>query len=258
MELQTANVIDETAAVPKQGFQISVLFNALFGEGPALKLLLGRVNWWYFTLLTGLMAATAHLILIRNFNICYLYAESQVSGFEVTLPEAMANVAAWGWFNLILTPLLRTLTLALASYLVYRISHGLKGDSSFQEHFGMVSLTAGILLLGQITGYLMVTIKDLNGLSDLRDLTPGVGLGLLPWLAVERIGVFAREVVRGFDLFGIWVVLLGTAMLRAINRFSRLKSFFLALLYYGSFLGLRWFFEGPGYQLWYYFWNKSF
>lgn len=257
MEIQTANAIDETATAPKQRFRISVLINALFGEAPAVKLLLNRVNWWYVGLLTGLAAAVAHLILIGNSNICYLYAESQVRGFEVTLPEAMANVSAWGWFNLILTPLFRTLTLALAGFLACRISRGLKGEGGFREHFGAVTLTAAILLLGQIAGYLAVTIKDLKGLSDLRDLTPGVGLGLLPWLAVERIGLFAREVTRGFDLFGIWALLLGTAMLRAINRFSRLKSFSLVLLYYGTFLGLRWLFEGPGYQLWYYFWNKN-
>ncbi|HEX3047392.1 MAG TPA: hypothetical protein VHY08_21755 [Bacillota bacterium] len=241
-DLQTSSTIDRKAAGPKQELRTSDVINALFGEATALKLLLLQVNWWYVGLSTGLIAAVTHLILISNPNICYWYAKSQVRGLEMTLPEAMANVSAWGWFNLILTPLIRTLILALAGFLICRISQGTKRNDfhGFREHFGLVTLTATILLLGQITGYLMVGAQDLNALADLRDLTPGVGLGLLPWFAVERIGLFAREMVRSFDLFGIWAVLLGTSVFRAINGFSRLKSFTLVLIYYGIFLGLRW------------------
>lgn len=233
------------------------LLNAVFGKADPLQRILEMVNWRYGAAGIGFLAALAHLVLIYNPDVCYLYAQSQVRGFEVTLPEAMASVYSMGWLDLILIPLLLSLVLVMISFLIYRISRALKGNGSFHDHFGMITIAAALILLGQITGYIIVGSKDLKGLNDLRDLTPGVGLGLLPWLAVERIGLFYREIVRGFDLFGIWLILLATSMLRIINGFSRLKSFLLVFGYFGAYLVLRWVFEGPGYQLWHYFWTTG-
>lgn len=225
------------------------------GEPQVVKAVLTGTNWWLVSLALGLITAIMHLILIGNPSICYLIAQDQVRGFEVTLPEAMASVKAWGWFNLILYPLQFTLVLAAIAWLVCRVMRRLKGAGDFRGYFGVVTIGALIITLGRLTGYLIVNVQDLKSLSDLRDLTPGVGLGLLPLLAIERIGPFWREVVRGFDLFGIWLVLFMTGIFWNWEGFSKVKSFGLVGIYYSLFMAFRWVIEGPGNQLWQYFWN---
>lgn len=233
------------------------IVNALFGEADSLRRLLTKVNWWYVAAWLGFLVAVAHLILINNLDICYQYARSQAQGFEVTLPEAMAAVCAWSWFNLILSPLLFSVAFIISGGLVYRIAWLLKGSGNLNDYFGMITIAASIFTLGQFIGYIIIGAWQINELTDLRDLTPGVGLGLLSMFTVERVGIFIRELVRGYDLFGIWLVLLGAAFFKTYCGFSRLKSFCLAFLYYGGFLVLRWFFEGPGYQLLIYLQNPG-
>lgn len=233
------------------------IVNAFFGEADSLRRLLTTVNWWYVAACLGFLVAVAHLILINNLELCYQYAQSQAQGFEVTLPEAIAAVEARGWFNLILSPLLFIIAFMISGGLVYRITRLLKGSGSFNDYFGMITMATSVLIMGQFIGYIMIGAWRINELTDLCDLTPGVGLGLLSMFTVERVGIFIRELVRGFDLFGIWLVLLGAAFFKTYCGFSRLKSFCLAFLYYGGFLVLRWFFEGPGYQLLIYLQNPG-
>lgn len=230
------------------------IINAFFGEAEAIRGLLGRMNWWYVTAGIGLLEAVIHLILIQNLDICYLYAQPLIKGFSVTLPEAMITVTSSGWLGVILEPLWLTLVLGVIAYFVFWISKIFKGIGSFHAHLGMVAINAMIILLGQVTGYIIIGSIGFTGLNDLRDLTPGVGLGLLSWFTVERIGLFYREIVRGFDLFGIWLILSGTSLLQVIDGFSRLKSFIQTLGYFAIYLAIRWLLEGKGCQLWHYFW----
>lgn len=226
-----------------------------FGESQVAGAVLTQTNWWPVSLILGFITALIHLILIGNPGIGYLLARNQVRGFEVTLPEAMAAVETWGWFNLILYPLQLSVGLAATAWLMCRIMRFIKGTGHFRSYFGLVTGSVLIFTLGQFTGYLIVHAQDLKHLSDLRDLTPGVGLGLLPLFAVERTGPFWREVVRGFDLFGIWLILFMTGALKGLEGFSKVKSFGLVFWYYGLFIALRWLFEGPANRLWHYFWN---
>lgn len=235
--------------------KLSDYINFLFSEQQSVKTVLTGTNWWLFSLGLGLATAVINLILIGNPSICYLMALDQVRGFEVTLPEAMASVQAWGWYNLILYPLQFTLVMAAIAWMIRQVMRGLKGTGDFRGYFGLVTAGVLIITLGRVTGYLIVNVQDLRRLSDLRDLTPGVGLGLLPLLAIERIGPFWREVVRGFDLFGIWLVLFMAGVFSSWEGFEKVKSFWLAGIYYSLFMGLRWVLEGPGNQLWHYFWN---
>jgi hypothetical protein len=227
----------------------------LLGEPKVVRAVVTGTNWWLFSLVLGFVTAIINLILARNPSICYLMAQDQVRGFEVTLPEAMASVQAWSWFNLILYPLQFTVVLAIIAWFICRVMRRVKGTGDFRGYFGVVAAGAFIITLGRVTGYLIVNVQDLKSLSDLRDLTPGVGLGLLPLLALERIGPFWREVVRGFDLFGIWVVLYMAGAFSSWEGFNKVKSFWLAGIYYSLFIGFRWVIEGPGNQLWHYFWN---
>jgi hypothetical protein len=227
----------------------------LGGEPQAVKQVLSGTNWRLISLGLGLAIAVVHRILIGNPSVCYLFAKDQVRGFEVTLPEAMASVNAWGWFNLIIYPFQYTMVLAIIAWLIYRISHGLKGTGDYRLYFGLVTGSALILAMGQWTGYLIVNAQDLKRLSDLRDLTPGVGLGLLPLLSLERIGPLWREVVRGFDLFGLGLILFMAGIFTGLEGFGKIKSYWLAGMLYCSFLGFRWLIEGPGIWLWNYFWN---
>ncbi len=230
------------------------VINAFLGEAGAIRGLLGRMNWWYVTAGIGLLDAVIHLILIQNLDIRYLYAQPLIKGFSVTLPEAMITVTGSGWLGVILEPLWLTLVLEVIAYFVFRISKILKGIGSFHEHLGMVSIHAMIILLGQVTGYIIIGSIGFTGLDDLRDLTPGVGLGLLSWFTVERMGLFYREIVSGFDLFGIWLILSGTSLLQVIDGFNRLKSLIQTLGYFAIYLAFRWFLEGKGCQLWHYLW----
>ncbi len=240
---------------PNRHFKLSDYSAFFFGEPQGVKTVLTGANWWAVSIVLGLITAIVHLKLIMNPSVCYLLAYDHVRGFEVTLPEAMASVKAWGWFNLILYPFQFTLVLAVIAWFLCRVMRRLKGAGDFQSYFGVVTGSALIISLGWFTGYLMVNTGDLKSLSDLRDLTPGVGLGLLPLLAVERIGPFWREVVRGFDLFGIWAVLFMAGIFEAREGFSKVKSFCLSGIYYSMFIAVRWVAEGPGNQLWHYFWN---
>lgn len=234
---------------------LNAYFAFFLGEPQVVQTVLTGTNWWLASFALGFIAAIAHLILINNPSICYLFAEPQVRGFEVTLPEAMASVKAWAWFNLILYPFQFTLVLAVIAWVVGRVMRRCKGAGDFRSYFGVVTGCALIIILGRLIGYLMVNAQDLKNISDLRDLTPGVGLGLLPLLAVERVGLFWREVVRGFDLFGIWAVLFMAGIFAGWEGFSRVKAFWLAGIYYSLFIVVRWAVEGPGNQLWQYFWN---
>lgn len=227
----------------------------LFGESPALQVILSGVNWLPVSIILGMIIALTRLILITNPSVCYLYAKDQVNGYEVTLPEAMATARAWSWFGLILTPLLITALLSIIAWLMRRINRWLGGKGSFHLYLGIITCCTSLFILGQIIGYIIVNTQDLKSLNDLRDLTPGVSLGLLPLLAAERIGRFFHEVVRGFDLFGIWVILFLAAMVQAIENFTKGKSLLMAVIYYGVFIAIRWVIEVPGSQLWYYFWN---
>lgn len=230
-------------------------FAFFLGESQVARAILTGTNWWLVCLILGFTSAVIHLIMTGNPSICYLLAESRIQGFEVTLPEAMAQVQAWGWFNLALYPLQYALGLAAIAWLFRRAGLGLKGAGDFGKYFGLVTGGALIISLGQFTGYLIVNAQDLKNLSDLRDLTPGVGLGLLPLLAIEQIGPFWREVVRGFDLFGIWAILFMAGTLKSFEGFSRIKSFWLGGLFYALFIACRWLLEGPVSRLWQYFWN---
>ena len=226
-----------------------------FGEPHAARAILTGTNWWPVSLILGFITAVINLIMTWNPSICYLLAQARVRGFEVTLPEAMASVQAWGWFNLIVYPLQFTLGLAAIAWLMARVMRVVKGAGDFRSSFGLVTGCTLIFTLGQFAGYLIVSAQDLKHLSDLRDLTPGVGLGLLPLLAVERIGPFWREVVRGFDLFGIWMILFMTGMIKNLEGFNKIKSFWMAGLFYSLFIAFRWLYEGPASWLWHYFWN---
>jgi hypothetical protein len=229
----------------------------IVGEPRELELILTKVNWWLVGLTVGFVLAIVHLILITNPSICYLYAKDQVRGFEVTLPEAMASVKAWGWFNLFLTPVILVSVLAAAAWLIKRIGRLMGNPGGFRICLGMITVATMIVCLGRLTGYLMINAWNLKSLNDLRDLTPGVGLGLLPFFTEERVGPFWREVVRGFDLFGIWTVLVGVMIFRVYHHFRKMKSFLLAGIYYSVFIGLRWAMEGPVYQFWHYFWHAG-
>jgi hypothetical protein len=229
----------------------------LAGESREPELILTKANWCLIGLAIGLVSAIVHLILITNPGICYLYANDQVKGFEITLPEVMAAVRAWGWLNLFFTPLILISIAAAAAWLINRIGRLMGNPGNFRIYLGMLIVAVMIISLGQITGYLMINAWSLKNLNDLRDLTPGVGLGLLPFFTGERIGPFWREVVRGVDLFGIWTVLLNVKLFRVCHHFSKMKSFWLASIFYSLFIALRWAMEGPGYQIWHYFWNAG-
>lgn len=241
---------DQYLSVPefKSSVSFGDLISALFGEAEPVCRLLRIINWWYIAPFTGLIVAVSRLILIINPEICYLYAQNQVQGLDVTLPEAMAAEVAKSWINIIIYPICFTMLFAAMSSLILKVSQMLKGKGDFHHHFGMVNIAAAIWVLGQLVGYIFIRVPGVWGIVDLRDLTPGIGLGLLPWFSVEQIGSFAREMVRSFDLFGIWAVLLGTAMLNAVNGFGRLKTFCLVVGYYGIFIALRWFIEWAGYN----------
>lgn len=240
----------------KKGFNAAGnWFSFFWGEAPAIRSIISATNWLPVSIFLGTALAATRLILVNNPSICYLYAENQVNGFLVTLPEAMAAVIAWSWFNLLLSPLLLILILITSARLMWRISRWLRGAGSFNHYFGMVTGCALLLIAGQIAGYIIVNAQDLKNLNDLRDLTPGVGLGLLPLFTPERIGLFYHEIVRGFDLFGIWVIKLLAAMFQAVEDFGKGKSLLLAVGYYCAFIAVRWALEGYGSQLWRYFWN---
>ncbi len=229
----------------------------LFSEPRELRLYINRVNWWLAGLLIGLLLAVFHLILVFNPSVCYLYAKDHINGFETTLPEAMASVKAWAWFGMLSTPPVLVFMLAAVAWLMKRISPVTRHKGDFRVYLGILTTAAGIIALGQFTGYIMVGALSLKSITDIRDLTPGVGLGLLSFFTAERIGLFWREVIRGFDLFGIWVVWLSAAMFRVYYDFTKLKSLMLAGVYYGIFIVLRWVVEGPGYVLWRFFWNAG-
>ncbi len=249
------SVPDKTAGTGR--IKITDLISFLLGEPQKFELILTRVNWWQIGVATGLFQAVVHLILLTNPSICYLYAAGRVRGFEVTLPEAMASAGAWGWFGLLFTPFLLVSALAATAWFIGRIDQISGGSGNFKINLGMVTTVTVIITLGQITGLIIINAIHLKDLNDLRDLTPGVGLGLLPFFTVERIGPFFHEMVRGFDLFGIWTVLWGAALYQAIDHFSKVKSFMIAGIFYGIFIMLRWVAEGPGYWLWHYFWNAG-
>ncbi len=227
----------------------------LFGEQPALQVILTRTNWWLVSAILGLVIALTRLIHIGNSSVCYLFAQDQVNGLKVTLPEAIAAARARSWFNLFLEPLLLPLFLMVTAGIIRLVSRWLNGRGGFNLYFGIITSCTSLFIFGQIIGYIIVNAHDLKGISDLRDLTPGVGLGLLPLFKPERIGLFYHEVVRGFDLFGLWVVLLLTAMFHVMENFKKGKSLLLAGIYYSVFIAIRWMVEGFGNQLWYYFWN---
>jgi hypothetical protein len=229
------------------------MMNAFSVKTESMRIL-KTMNWWYIAAGIGLLEAIIHLVLVQNPDICYLYAQPLIKGFSVTLPEAVATVNCHSWLAIIWKPLWSTLLLGVIAYLIFQLSKFFNGIGSYHEHLGMVALNTIIILVGQITGYVMIGVNRFEGLSDLRDLTPGVGLGLLSWFTVERAGLFYREIVRGFDLFGIGAVLLGTSMLRMMNGFSRVQSFLLSLTYFAIYLALRWLWEDKGCQLWQYFW----
>lgn len=213
--------------------------------------------WWKAGLLFGLIHAVANLLLSMNPAVCYLSAMDKVKDFEVTLPEAMASVKSLAWFNLLLAPFLYLLLFMVIAWLAWRISILLKGSGSFKGHFAATITVAYILLFGQLLTSLLAALTDLKHLVDLRDLTPGLGLGLFYYFSLERMGPFFWEVIRGFDLAGAVALFMGTRILRIMNNYKRSTSVVLMVLYYGLFLALRWVFEGPGHQFWLYFWTAK-
>lgn len=216
-----------------------------------------ELSWWKLALVLGFILAFVQLLLVQNPSVCYLKAVEQVKGIEVTLPEAMASVNAWSWYNLLIAPPLFLLLFSSLGWITQRVSRWFGGEGGFAEHFGAVITVAYLLTVGQIMGYLLVASADLKRLIDFRDLSPGLGIGIFPYFSLERMGPFFWEVVRGLDLFGIAAIMLSSRLLRAINGYRQSTAICLSILYYALFISFRWLFEGPGHQFWVYFWTAG-
>lgn len=235
----------------------NLLFQVILSDDPlAINDGLSDTSWPWIGWVLGLLFAVFHLILVQNPAVRYRMAIPKVKGLEVTLPEAMASVEAWGWFGLVLIPLLLFgVILLIASILRWVGKRDEK--TALTPYLGIVVSMAAIFLLGQIIGYIIIRSGGLEGMMDLRDLSPGVGFGLLPFFAIERIGPFFKEVARGFDIFGLWIIIRGATLFRSVVNRTKLHSIIVVSMFYVLFLALRWFAEGPGYLAWHYFWTAG-
>ena len=241
----------------KQFKFFSWLWNIAFGDEMAIQRFVEQVNVWTGGLILGFMVAVTNLILIYFPSVRYLYASPQVNGFELTLPEAMASVEAWAWFKLIINPIVFVVMLTIAAYLISAFCRWFHGDGGVKRHLAFLLLSFSVLFLGRLVGYFIVMSVNTNGLMSIRDLSPGVGLGLLPFFTLERLGPFFWEAVRGFDLFGIWAIMIGSITIRIINNFSKVQSIIITVFFYSFFLLLQWVIEGPGQVFWRYFWTTG-
>lgn len=218
---------------------------------------LTQSSWWLTSLLIGFLFAFLRLLYLLNPSVRYGIAVHNVRGLEITLPEAMAVIEAWGWYGLIIIPLLLSGLFYLLAVIFKGISRRICEDIPTGVFMGTILAVAFIFWCGQVVGYLLVLTGGLESLMDLRDLTPGVGLGLLPFFSLERIGPFFKEMVRGFDLFGIWMILRGSKLYQSFHRVSKQQAMTSMVSLYATFLVLRWVLEGPGYQLWQFFWSAG-
>ncbi|HEX2954192.1 MAG TPA: hypothetical protein VHR47_09450 [Bacillota bacterium] len=242
---------------PNTAAKLGRFLDGVFADQKFIAERFDRYPWWKAGLLFGLVQAVLHLLLVQNPAVCYLLAMDKVKDFAYTLPETMASVRSLAWFNLLISPLVYLLLFAGIAWLTWRISVLFRGNGSFRGHFAGTVAVAYILLAGQLITSLLVALTDLKHLIDLRDLTPGLGLGLFYYFSLERMGPFFWEVVRGFDLAGVAALFIGGRILKTINNFKRSTGVVMIILYYSLFLALRWVYEGPGHQFWLYFWTAK-
>jgi len=155
-----------------------------------------------------------------------------------------ADPSKFAMIGLLFLPIGLLLIFLILAALLWVLTSVLAGDAKFATLLSVTTYAGITFVLLSVAGLATLMLKGVQGITSPADLQPALGLDLL----VPEAGRFTTALLKAFNPFSIWGVILTAIGIQTTHRTSKGTAYTVAAVAFliGTLIGAAFAMLGPG------------